>query len=83
MDRNDNRWWYDRGYSLGVKETQRDAIIPKAISAWVLLLVAHWDVYIAGAFLFIVTWFWVESYKDRKHECETKRDMHNPGSKWE
>lgn len=57
MKRNDDRYWYDRGYSDGVKDTEEDSKIPKVLwvlgvcalliadQFWVLAFVSIWAVF--------------------------------------
>ena len=82
LEANDDRWWYDRGYSLGVTETKRDAVIPRLIGGWTLLGAALWDPVIAAVFLVLYTLFTLLNWRDHRAEAEHKRDRHNPGKRY-
>jgi len=82
-ERNDDRWWYDRGYSLGVAETQRDAVFPRLIGAWTLFGMTLWEPAVAATFLGIYTLWTVADWRDRRDEAEHKRELHDPGSAYE
>jgi len=80
IDRNEDRWWYDRGYSLGVVETKRDAVFPRVIGAWTLLGAVLWDPVVAGTFLAIYTLFEAANWRDLRDKAEHKREQCDPGS---
>ena len=81
--RNDDRFYYDRGYSLGVVETKRDATVPRLIGYGTLFGATLWDPLIAGFFLGCYALFALLDYRDRRDEAEHKRDLHDPGPKYE
>ena len=82
-DRNKDRFWYDKGYSLGVTETRRDAVLPRLVGLWAVLGGALWDPLVAGTFLALYTAFEASWWRDRRDEAEHKRDWYNPGPTWE
>ena len=82
-DRNDDRYWYDKGYSLGVTETQRDAVWGRLIGAWSLFAGALWDPLVAGTFLALYTLFEVSWWRRRCDKAEHKREFYDPGPTWE
>lgn len=81
--RNDDRFYYDRGYSLGVAETKRDATIPRLIGYGSLFAATLWEPTIAGAFFGFYVVFALMDYRDRRDEVEHKRDLHDPGPEYE
>ena len=83
MDRNDKRYWYDRGYGLGAKETRRDAVIPRLIGAWLLFGMAYIEIWICLIYLIIYTLWTLSNWNDQKRACEKRREFDNPGKKWE
>lgn len=82
MDRNDDRWWFDRGYSLGVVETQRDAVIPRLILVWTVFAATVWNPLLAAPFLVLYTIWTLLDWRDRRDQAEHKRDVHDPGPTW-
>jgi len=83
LERNEDRWWYDRGYSLGVTETKRDAAVPRLIGAWALFGLALWEPVIAGTFLAMYTLFTASDWHDRRREAEHQRELYDPGRAYE
>lgn len=83
MDRNTDRYYYDQGYSLGVTETQRDAIPLRLIGAWVLFAFVWWRPAIAAVFLGIYTVWTYSDYRDRVREARHKREHCKPGKRYE
>ena len=83
MDRNTDRYWYDRGYSLGVVETQRDAAIPRIIGALSLFGLTVWNEVVAAVFLGLYVVWTLSDWRDRRDEADHKRDVHDPGKEWE
>jgi len=83
MDRNTDRYWYDRGYSLGVVETQRDAAIPRIIGAVLLFALTVTDAIVAGTILFLYIAWTLSNWRGRRDEAEHKRNVHGPGKEWE
>lgn len=81
--RNSDRWYYDRGYSLGATETKRDATVPRLIGYGSLFAGTLWDPLITGTFLGVYAAFALLDYRDRRDEAEHKRDVHDPGPEWE
>ena len=53
MKRNDNRIWYNKGYSDGVQATKKDAKVPKAIGVVCLTALLMADQYWILAFVIL------------------------------
>jgi hypothetical protein len=83
LERNEARWWYDRGYALGVAETERDAVFPLLVGAWTLLGMTLWEPAIAATFLAMYTLFATAEWRDRRDEAADKRERYDPGSAYE
>jgi len=82
-DRNDDRYWYDRGYSLGVTETERDHAIPRLVGYGLVFSGALWNPTLTGVFLALFTAREILWWRDRCDEAEHKREVHDPGPTWE
>lgn len=66
MDRNTDRVYYDKGYSDGVRDTQRDAKVPKLIGVACLSALLIFDQYWPLAFVILWAMFELESWWDLK-----------------
>jgi len=82
LERNDERWWFDRGYALAVAETQLDAIIPRLVGAWCLVGVTAVDPLIGVSALAMYTVLSLPEYLNRRDEVEDRRERHNPGKRY-
>ena len=82
-DRNEDRWWYDRGYALGAVETKRDAAVPRLIGAWTLLGAVMWDPLVAGTFLVAYSAFALLEWRDQKEAADERRERYDPGPTYE
>jgi hypothetical protein len=82
-ERNENAWWYDRGYALGVAETKRDAVFPRLVGAWTLPGMTLWEPAVAATFLAMYTCFEMVDWRDRRDEAADKRERYDPGSAYE
>lgn len=81
-DRNEDKIWYDRGYSLGVVETKRDAVIPRLIGYGSVFCGALIDPLVTGAFLVMYMVFEILTWRDRRESAEFKREHNDPGPTW-
>jgi len=82
-ERNEDRWWYDRGYALGAVETKRDAAVPRLIGAWTLLGAVMWDPLVAGTFLGMYSAFTLLNWRDRRDKATERRERYDPGPAYE
>jgi len=82
-ERNEDRWWYDRGYALGSVETKRDATIPRLIGAWILFGGVMWDPLVSGTFLAMYCAFGLLEWRDRRDKAAERRDRYDPGPTYE
>lgn len=83
LEQNDNRIWYDRGYSLAKSEARKESAVPILIGSWSLVGMMYFDPMIAIAFLIMYSLFKIQEYEDAKANSERKREMYDPGQKWE
>jgi len=77
MKRNENRYWYDKGYSDGVKSTQKDAKIPKVIGVSCLSALLYFDQYWILAFVII----WIAFELEKKYDLEKWHEA-EPPERW-
>jgi len=68
MKRNEDREWYDKGYSDGVKDTQQDARIPKSIGlVCISTLLVFNQYWILGFVSLYVTFEFFQFYDESKY----------------
>ena len=82
-DRNEDRFWFDEGYSLGATETKRDAVLPRLVGYGMVFGGALWDPLVTGTFLALYALFEISWWHDRCDEAEWKREHADPGPTWE
>ena len=81
-DRNEDRFWFDEGYSLGATETKRDAVWPRLIGYGLVFGGTLWDPLVTGTFLTLFALFTLSDWRDLRDEAEWKREHADPGPTW-
>jgi len=79
MKRNENRTWYDKGYSDGVTATKQDGIVPRVIGVLCLSLLLFYDIYWPLAFVSIWAVFSLQEWWDNRKYHEPT----DPPEVWE
>ena len=64
MTRNQDRLYYDRGYSDGVKDTKRDSVIPRILGVSFLSLLLVLDQYWILGFVIVWAAFELSEWRD-------------------
>jgi len=82
MKQNEKRDWYDRGYKLGVIETQRDAKAPRILGYWLCVALTVWEPVVAVVYLGIYTVWEYTYYKREQAKSEHQRKHYLPGKKF-
>ena len=80
MKRNGDRIWYSKGYKDGVRDTQRDAKVPKVVGIIIATALLTFDQYWILAFVTLWVCFELFEWWDLKKYHESKppemwRDM--------
>jgi len=78
MKRNENRYWYDKGYSDGVQDTKKDAKIPKILGVVNLCILLFFNQYWILAFVILWIAFDLQEWHDLKKYHES-----DPPEQWE
>jgi len=77
MDRNEDRYWYDKGYSDGVQDTKKDSYIPRIIGMVTLTVLLFFDQYWILGFVIIWIAFTLQEWYDKKKHHES-----DPPDQW-
>ena len=77
MKRNENRTWYDKGYSDGVQDTIKDSKLPKLIGVACRSILLVFDQYWILAFVVIWGLFELQEWHDKNKYHES-----NPPKQW-
>jgi len=74
VKRNENRYWYDKGYSDGTQDTKKDSKLPKVIGVVSLSALLVFDQYWVLAFVII----WVAFELEEKYDLEKWHESEPP-----
>lgn len=78
MKRNENRIWYDKGYSDGTQDKRKESTVPKLIWIGILTTLLVFDQYWIIAFVVIYAGFEIQAWYDLQKHHEP-----NPPEIWE
>jgi len=78
MKGNENRYWYDKGYSDGVQNTKKDSAIPKIIGTVFLSALLAVDQYWILGFVVIWIVFTLQEWYDKRKHHES-----DPPERWQ
>lgn len=73
MKRNDNAFWFDEGFSQGVRKQKIRSFVPRLVGYWSILITAYYYPSVALTFLIVYTGFEYMAHRDRKAERTIER----------